>query len=70
MRILFLLLFLAGCSTTQLSDSVSRDRTMESMAKAALINQMLQSPDPVVRNKGADAAAEFLKKEKRSIFDF
>ena len=43
---------------------------MESMAKAALINQMLQSPDPVVRNKGADAAAEFLKKEKRSIFDF
>ena len=69
MRILFLLLFLAGCSTTP-SDSISRDRTMESMAKAALINQMLQSPDPVVRNKGADAAAEFLKKEKRSIFDF
>ena len=69
MRILFLLLLLTGCSTTP-SDSVSRDRTMESMAKAALINQMLQSPDPVVRNKGADAAAEYLKKEKSNFFEW
>jgi hypothetical protein len=69
MRILFLLLFLTGCATVN-TESVSRDKTMESMAKIALINEMLMSPDPAVRLEGARAAAEFVKKEKRSIFDF
>ncbi len=43
---------------------------MENMARMALINGMLNSPDPAVRIEGARAAQEFLKKEKRSIFNF
>lgn len=69
MRILFLLLFLTGCSTVN-NESISRDKTMDNMAKTAIIAEMLNSRDPVVRAKGAEAAAEFVKKEKRSIFDF
>ena len=70
--ILLLTLFLVGCATTDpnVTMSTSRDRTMGDMAKIALINEMLNSKDPVVRAKGAEAAAEFVKKEKRSIFDF
>ena len=73
MKLLLLaVVFLAGCATTdpEVVKSASRDKTMENMAKAALINEMLSSRDPVVRAKGAEAAAEFVKKEKRSIFDF
>lgn len=69
MRILFLLFFLTGCATFD-NESISRDRTAEKLAKAGLIAEMLKSQDPVVRAKGAEAAAEFVKKEKRSIFDF
>lgn len=63
---------LVGCATTdpEVAKSSSRDKTMENMAKIALINEMLTSRDPVVRAKGAEAAAEFVKKEKKSIFDF
>ena len=35
-----------------------------------MINEMLTSRDPVIRAKGAEAAQEFLKKEKRSIFEW
>lgn len=66
---LILVLLLAGCVSPDVQKSLNRDKTMENMAKAALINEMLNSRDPVIRSKGADAAAEFLKKEKRSIFD-
>lgn len=48
----------------EVAKSTSRDKTMESMAKAAIIAEMLNSKDPVVRARGAEAAAEFLKKEK------
>ncbi len=66
------LIALAGCATSDpnVTMSTSRDKTMENMAKIALINEMLTSRDPVVRAKGAEAAAEFVKKEKKSIFDF
>ncbi len=69
MKILFLLFFLTGCSTLDTA-SASRDRTAEQLAKAGLIAEMLKSTDPVVRAKGAEAAAEFVKREKRSIFSF
>lgn len=62
---------LVGCATNpEVEKSVSRDNTMNDMAKMALINEMLTSRDPVVRAKGAEAAAEFLKKEKRGIFEW
>ena len=51
-------------------EGITRDKTMENMAKIALINEMLTSPDPSVRLEGARAASEFLKKEKRSIFNW
>jgi hypothetical protein len=64
--LLISLVFLAGCATTnpEVDKSISRDKTMESMAKAAVISEMLNSRDPVVRARGAEAAAEFLRKEK------
>lgn len=65
--LLFAVIFLAGCATTvdpEVVKSTSRDKTMESMAKAAVISEMLNSRDPVVRARGAEAAAEFLRKEK------
>ncbi len=70
--ILILTIFLAGCATTDpdVAKSASRDRTMGDMTKIALINEMLNSPDPAVRLEGARAASEFVKKEKRSIFNF
>ncbi len=66
------LLVLAGCATTdpEVVKSTSRDKTMDNMARIALINEMLNSRDPIIRAKGAEAAAEFVKKEKRSIFDW
>lgn len=66
------IILLAGCATTDpdVVKATSRDRTMDNMAKMALINEMLTSRDPVIRAKGAEAAQEFLKKEKRSIFEW
>ena len=70
--LIFTALLLTGCATTDpdVIKSTSRDKTAEQMAKAALIGEMLKSSDPLVRAKGAKAAAEFVKKEKKSIFDF
>jgi PBP1b-binding outer membrane lipoprotein LpoB len=66
--LIFTALFLTGCATTMpdpdVVKSTSRDKTMESMARAAIISEMLNSKDPIVRARGAEAAAEFLKKEK------
>lgn len=63
---------LSGCASLNpdVEKSVSRDQTMERMAKTALIAEMLNSPDPVVRSKGADIAAKFLTEQKKSLFDF
>jgi hypothetical protein len=43
---------------------------MEQMAKAALINDMLHSPDPHIRAKGASIAEKFLTEPKKNIFGF
>ena len=67
--ILIIVLFLAGCASPDVEKSVSRDRTMSDMAKTALINQMLNSPDPAVRLEGARIAKEFVV-PKRRLFDF
>ena len=40
------------------------------VAKAALINDMLQSPDPHIRAKGASIAEKFLTEPKKNIFGF
>ena len=64
---------LSGCavmSSPDVEKSVSRDKTMEQMAKAALINDMLNSPDAHVRAKGASIAEKFLTEPKRNIFGF
>jgi uncharacterized protein YcfL len=65
--ILFSLL-LAGCASPN-TDSMSRDRTMSDMAKTALINEMLNSPDPAVRLEGSRIAKDFVV-PKRRLFDF
>jgi uncharacterized protein YcfL len=67
------LLLLTGCASMSNSDvekSVSRDKTMEQMAKAALINDMLNSPDPHIRAKGASIAEKFLTEPKKNLFGF
>ena len=62
---------LAGCATNpEVQKSISKDQTMDRMAKAALINEMLVSPDPHVRSKGAAIAEKFLIEPKRNIFGF
>jgi hypothetical protein len=62
-------LLLAGCaSNPDVDKSMSRDRTMNDMAKTALINEMLNSPDPAVRLEGSRIAKEFIV-PKRSLFD-
>jgi hypothetical protein len=62
---------LAGCATNpEVQKSISKDQTMDRMAKAALINEMLVSPDPHVRSKGAAIAEKFLTEPKRNIFGF
>lgn len=64
-------LLLAGCATNpEVEKSISRDQTMDKMAKAALINEMLNSPDPHVRAKGAAIAEKFLVEPKKNIFGF
>jgi PBP1b-binding outer membrane lipoprotein LpoB len=63
-------LVLTGCATNpDLEKSVSRDKTMNDMAKTALINEMLNSPDPAVRLEGARIAKDFVV-PKRRFFDF
>ena len=63
-------LLLAGCATNpDVEKSVSRDKTMNDMAKTALINEMLNSPDSTVRLEGARIAKEFIAPKKR-LFDF
>jgi hypothetical protein len=57
-------------SSPDVEKSVSRDKTMEQMAKAALINDMLNSQDPHIRAKGAAIAEKFLTEPKRNIFGF
>jgi hypothetical protein len=71
--IAFILVSLSGCavmSSPDVEKSLSRDKTMEQMAKAALINDMLQSPDPHIRAKGASIAEKFLTEPKKNIFGF
>ena len=66
-------IMLSGCaamSNPEVEKSLSRDKTMEHMAKAALINDMLNSPDAHVRAKGAAIAEKFLTEPKRNIFGF
>ena len=44
---------------------------MESMAKIALINEMLNSPDPVIRARAAEIAERYVTKEKKkNLFGF
>jgi len=67
------LVLLSGCaslSNPEVEKSVSRDKTMEQMANAALINDMLHSPDPHIRAKGASIAEKFLTEPKRNLFGF
>ena len=64
---------LSGCaalSSPDVEKSLSRDKTMEKMAKAALINDMLNSPDPHIRAKGASIAEQFLTEPKKNMFGF
>ena len=63
---------LTGCASInpEVQKSVSRDQTMDRMAKTALINEMLNSPDPHGRSKGAAIAEKFLIEPKRNIFGF
>jgi hypothetical protein len=71
MKTVLVILFsvlLAGCASPN-TDSVSRDRTMSDMAKTALINEMLNSPDPSVRLEGSRIAKDFVV-PKRRLFDF
>jgi len=66
-------LLLSGCaamSNPDVEKSISRDKTMEQMAKAALINDMLNSPDPHIRAKGAAIAEKFLTEQKKNMFGF
>jgi hypothetical protein len=65
-------IMLSGCavmSNPDVEKSVSRDKTMEQMAKAALINDMLNSPDAHVRAKGAAIAERFVE-PKKNLFGF
>lgn len=68
--ILIFALLLTGCATNpDVEKSVSRDKTMNDMAKTALINEMLNSSDPAVRLEGARIAKEFIAPKKK-LFDF
>ena len=65
-------MLLTGCAATspEIQKSISRDQTMDKMAKTALINEMLNSPDPHVRSKGAAIAEQFVIEPKKNIFGF
>ena len=71
--VVIMAVMLSGCtvmSNPEVQKSVSRDKTMEQMARAALINDMLNSPDPHVRAKGAAIAEKFLVEPKKNLFGF
>jgi len=64
-------MLLVGCATNpEVQKSVSKDQTMDKLARAALINEMLTSPDPHVRAKGAAIAEKFLIEPKKNLFGF
>ena len=64
-------MLLAGCATNpDVQKSISKDQTMDKLAKAALINEMLTSPDAHVRAKGAAIAEKFLIEPKKNLFGF
>ena len=67
--ILVIAVLLTGCASfsPDTEKSISRDKTMDSMAKTALINEMLNSPDPAVRLEAARIAKEFIV-PKKNIF--
>jgi PBP1b-binding outer membrane lipoprotein LpoB len=69
--ILVIAVLLTGCASfsPDTEKSISRDKTMDSMAKTALINEMLNSPDPAVRLEAARIAKEFIV-PKKNIFGF
>ena len=69
--IIIISLILTGCATfsPDAEKSISRDKTMEKLAKTAIITEMLNSPDPIVRAKGAEIADKFLV-EKKNLFGF
>ena len=69
--LIILAALLTGCATNpEVQKSLSRDQTMDKMAKTALINEMLNSPDAHVRAKGAAIAEKFLVEPKKNIFGF
>ena len=70
--LIVLALLLTGCATfsPDAEKSISRDRTMEKLAKTALITEMLNSPDPIVRAKAADIADKFLTEPKKNLLGF
>ena len=71
--VVIIVVLLSGCaalSSPDVEKSISRDKTMEQMAKAALINDMLNSPDAHVRAKGAAIAEKFLTEPKKNMFGF
>ena len=71
--VVIMAIMLSGCaamSNPEVEKSVSRDKTMEQMARAALINDMLNSPDAHVRARGAAIAEKFLTEPKRNLFGF
>lgn len=65
-----LAVFLVGCTSIDpdAAKSTSRDKTMENMAKIALINEMLNSPDPAVRLEASRIAKDFIN-PKKGLFD-
>ncbi len=71
--VVIIAVMLSGCavmSNPEVEKSISRDKTMEQMARAALINDMLNSPDAHVRAKGAAIAEKFLTEPKKNLFGF
>jgi PBP1b-binding outer membrane lipoprotein LpoB len=69
---IILALLLTGCATfdPDAEKSISRDKTMEKIAKTALLTEMLNSPDPIVRAKAAEIADKFLVEPKKNILGF
>ena len=69
--IIIISLLVTGCATfsPDAEKSISGDKTMEKLAKTAIITEMLNSPDPIVRAKGAEIADKFLV-EKKNLFGF
>ena len=71
--VVIIAVMLSGCavmSNPEVEKSISRDKTMEQMARAALINDMLNSPDAHVRARGAAIAEKFLTEPKKNLFGF